>query len=176
MAPPKQRSESPKVNNDAAAAEALAAKMDALTVTPAKADVSLDSGVENSSPEEGKRPPPQPPQVAVALPPITKSSSTSKLKYEYKDDQWSPINTEGKKQYTRDFLMQLQRGPQSMEKPTNLPNMEIIKDNRMKSGGGGGPMGGGGRGGRGDRDRADGRGGPPGKKVIMGLSIQEKIE
>ena len=62
-------------------------------------------------------------------------------------DQWSPINTEGKKQYTRDFLMQLQRDPQSMEKPTNLPNMEIIKDNRMKSGGGGGPMGGGGRGG-----------------------------
>ena len=57
-------------------------------------------------------------------------------------DQWSPINTEGKKQYTRDFLMQLQRDPQSMEKPTNLPNMEIIKDNRMKSGGGGGPMGG----------------------------------
>ena len=27
-------------------------------------------------------------------------------------DQWSPINTEGKKQYTRDFLMQLQRDPQ----------------------------------------------------------------
>ena len=32
-----------------------------------------------------------------------------------------------------------------------------------------------GRDGRGDRDRADGRGGPPGKKVIMGLSIQEKV-
>merc|ERR1719471_2528075 len=115
------------------------------TVTPAKADVSADSGLENSSPEEAKQ---KQPTVEVAMPPIHKSASTSKLKYEYKDDQWSPINTEGKKQYTRDFLMQLQRGPQSMEKPTNLPNMEIIKDNRMKSGGGGGgPMGGGGRGG-----------------------------
>ena len=33
------------------------------------------------------------PQVAVALPPITKSSSTSKLKYEYKDGEFSAANT-----------------------------------------------------------------------------------
>ena len=35
---------------------------------------------------------------------------------------------EGKKQYDREFLMQLQRDPMSMTKPNNLPNMEIIKD------------------------------------------------
>ncbi len=51
-----------------------------------------------------------------------------KLKYTYKEDQWSPINVEGKKQYDRDFLMQLQKDPLSIKKPKNLPNMEIIKD------------------------------------------------
>lgn len=51
-----------------------------------------------------------------------------KLKYNYKDDQWSPLNPEGKKQYDREFLICLQSDPLSMEKPTNLPNMEIVKD------------------------------------------------
>jgi len=50
------------------------------------------------------------------------------LKYEYKPDQWSPINIEGKKQYDREFLMKLQQDPLSMTKPDNLPNMDIIKD------------------------------------------------
>ena len=30
--------------------------------------------------------------------------SKTKLKYEYKDDQWSPLNPEGKKQYDRDVV------------------------------------------------------------------------
>ena len=43
-------------------------------------------------------------------------------------DQWSPSNTEGKKQYDRSFLLQLQTVPLSMEKPANLPQMDIIRD------------------------------------------------
>lgn len=50
------------------------------------------------------------------------------LKYEYKEDQWSPLNPEGKKQYDREFLICLQNDPLSMQKPSNLPVMEIIKD------------------------------------------------
>jgi hypothetical protein len=50
-----------------------------------------------------------------------------KLKYNYKEDQWSPLNPEGKKQYDREFLICLQRDPLSMEKPQNLPVMEIVK-------------------------------------------------
>merc|ERR1719282_626956 len=51
-----------------------------------------------------------------------------KLKYEYASDQWSPLNLEGKKQYGREFLICLQRDPLSLQKPMNLPNMEIVKD------------------------------------------------
>ncbi|KAG8173862.1 hypothetical protein JTE90_002520 [Oedothorax gibbosus] len=50
------------------------------------------------------------------------------LKYSYKEDQWSPLNPEGKKQYGRDFLLQLQGQPKSLCKPTNLPNLDVIKD------------------------------------------------
>ena len=35
---------------------------------------------------------------------------------------------EGKKQYDREFLICLQRDPLSLQKPCNLPNMEIVKD------------------------------------------------
>ena len=65
-------------------------------------------------------------------------SKAQKLKYDYKEDQWSPLNPEGKKQYDREFLICLQRDPLSLQKPGNLPNMEIVKDkpNLAKSGGG----------------------------------------
>ena len=43
-------------------------------------------------------------------------------------EQWSPINTEGKKQYGREFLVQLSKDPLSLRKPTGLPSMDIIKD------------------------------------------------
>ena len=46
-------------------------------------------------------------------------------------DQWSPINLEGKKQYDRGFLLLLQTDPLSLERPPNLPNMDIIKDKSM---------------------------------------------
>lgn len=55
------------------------------------------------------------------------------LKYTYKEDQWSPINTGGKKMYDRDFLMRLQFDPNSKIKPPNLPDLEIVlKDPRVR--------------------------------------------
>ncbi|XP_014477093.1 PREDICTED: eukaryotic translation initiation factor 4 gamma 3-like isoform X2 [Dinoponera quadriceps] len=55
------------------------------------------------------------------------------LKYTYKEDQWSPINTGGKKMYDRDFLMRLQFDPNSKIKPPNLPDLEIVlKDSRVR--------------------------------------------
>ena len=51
-----------------------------------------------------------------------------KLKYEYAIDQWSPVNPAGKKAYGREFLICLMRDPLSLQKPNNLPNMEIVKD------------------------------------------------
>ena len=45
----------------------------------------------------------------------------------YKNDQWSPLNMEGKKQYDRDFLISLQANPLSLQKPDTLPsNMDVI--------------------------------------------------
>jgi len=63
--------------------------------------------------------------------------SKPKLKYNYQEDQWSPLNLDGKKQYGREFLICLQRDPLSLTRPENLPNMEIVKDkpNVLKQGG-----------------------------------------
>ena len=45
----------------------------------------------------------------------------------YKDDHWSPLNMEGKKQYDRDFLISLQATPLALQKPETLPsNMDVI--------------------------------------------------
>jgi len=55
-------------------------------------------------------------------------SRVSKLKYEYKDGQWSPLNQDGKRQYDREFLIKLQFDDLSLSKPPHLPNMEIVKD------------------------------------------------
>ncbi|KRT79506.1 hypothetical protein AMK59_7397 [Oryctes borbonicus] len=42
----------------------------------------------------------------------------------YKDDQWSPSNTAGKKIYDRDFLLALRNDPKSRKKPDNL--LEVV--------------------------------------------------
>ena len=41
-------------------------------------------------------------------------------KYQYSEDQWSPLNPGGKKQYDRNFLLKLQYEPLSMTRPVNL--------------------------------------------------------
>ncbi|XP_033642512.1 eukaryotic translation initiation factor 4 gamma 3-like [Asterias rubens] len=46
------------------------------------------------------------------------------LKYTYREDQWSPMNPEGKKQYGRDFLLQFQSD--CKDKPEGLPHIPDI--------------------------------------------------
>jgi len=41
-------------------------------------------------------------------------------------DQWSPLNPEGKKQYDRSFMLQLQYVPSSVTRPANLPSLPDI--------------------------------------------------
>jgi hypothetical protein len=54
------------------------------------------------------------------------------LKYTYSDDQWSPINTSGKKIYGREFLMKLQNDPNSKAKPSNLPDLDVVLKDSTK--------------------------------------------
>jgi len=60
-------------------------------------------------------------------------SQIKQLKYLkfYKEGQWSPNNTDGKKQYDRAFLYELAKDPKSLIKPQNLPHVDIIKDKAM---------------------------------------------
>jgi len=46
-------------------------------------------------------------------------------------DQWSPLNPEGKKQYDRDFMLQLRYEPSSMTRPANLPALPDIVRNEV---------------------------------------------
>ena len=47
----------------------------------------------------------------------------------YTADQWAPHNPDGKKQYGRDFLLQLQMDPLSLKKLEAMPTgIEIVKD------------------------------------------------
>ncbi|XP_055935893.1 eukaryotic translation initiation factor 4 gamma 3-like isoform X2 [Argiope bruennichi] len=59
---------------------------------------------------------------------VKKQQNNIVLKFSYKEDQWSPLNPEGKKQYDREFLLQLQSQPMSLCKPSNLPNLDVIKN------------------------------------------------
>lgn len=43
-------------------------------------------------------------------------------------DQWSPVNPDGKRQYDRRFLLELQNNPLSLKKPESLPNLEVVRD------------------------------------------------
>ena len=70
-------------------------------------ELSEEEDEENENPGDGKNP---------------------KLKYDYKEDQWSPLNPDGKKQYDREFLICLQRDPLFLTKPNTLPAVEIVKD------------------------------------------------
>lgn len=63
--------------------------------------------------------------------PMTNGIDSKETKEEvglpYTANQWSPVNPDGKKQYERDFLLQLQKNPLSLQKPAAMPaNMEII--------------------------------------------------
>jgi len=48
-------------------------------------------------------------------------------------DQWSPLNPEGKKQYDRNFMLQLRFEPSSVTRPANLPSLPDIILNEVSS-------------------------------------------
>ncbi|KAK6621848.1 hypothetical protein RUM44_001655 [Polyplax serrata] len=54
------------------------------------------------------------------------------LKQHYESGQWSPDNPDGKKKYDRQFIMGLQNQPQSLRKPTNFPNLELLSDYKQR--------------------------------------------
>lgn len=53
---------------------------------------------------------------------------TPMLRYSYREDQWSPLNTSGKKCYDVDFLLMLRNDPNSKKKPENINQLEIVSD------------------------------------------------
>ncbi|KAL7400523.1 hypothetical protein ABVT39_013470 [Epinephelus coioides] len=62
---------------------------------------------------------------AENIQPDPKSTDTDK-KYQYKEEQWKPINTEEKKQYDREFLLGFQFISASMNKPEGLPAISDV--------------------------------------------------
>ncbi|KAG8239741.1 hypothetical protein J437_LFUL018437, partial [Ladona fulva] len=76
------------------------------------------------------------PAAPAVIENVASEAIISKLiaKNNYKEDQWSPLNPQGKKKYERDFLLGLQNDPQSVKKPENLPDIDIVlKDNTSRA-------------------------------------------
>ncbi|XP_043492134.1 eukaryotic translation initiation factor 4 gamma 3-like isoform X5 [Polistes fuscatus] len=87
-----------------------------------------------SSEQSQQQPQQQQTQQSSQSPTVDVSKNSITLKYTYKDDQWSPINKDGKKVYDREFLIRLQDDPNSKIKPTNLPDLEVVlKDNKSRT-------------------------------------------
>ncbi|XP_052211936.1 eukaryotic translation initiation factor 4 gamma 1-like isoform X2 [Dreissena polymorpha] len=56
------------------------------------------------------------------------------LRYKYQEDQWSPLNPEGKKHYDREFLLQFQFDSAAITKPAGLPDLpDVILDKPIVS-------------------------------------------
>ncbi|XP_039260449.2 eukaryotic translation initiation factor 4 gamma 3-like [Styela clava] len=54
------------------------------------------------------------------------------LNIKYDDDQWSPNNPRGKRHYDSNFLLQFQYKPTSLEKPKDLPDIDIVLEQPHK--------------------------------------------
>nr|CAH0113663.1 unnamed protein product [Daphnia galeata] len=71
----------------------------------------------------------KPSEKPVIAPPITATddgeNEAASLRYTYKDDQWSPVNPQGKRTYGRNFLLELQNSPACQKKPPGLPILEV---------------------------------------------------
>ncbi|XP_034023700.1 eukaryotic translation initiation factor 4 gamma 1-like isoform X2 [Thalassophryne amazonica] len=62
------------------------------------------------------------------------SPNPNDKKYQYKEDQWKPINTEEKKKYDREFLLGFQFSSASMNKPEGLPAIsDVVLDKANKT-------------------------------------------
>ncbi|XP_048681359.2 eukaryotic translation initiation factor 4 gamma 3 isoform X46 [Caretta caretta] len=53
-------------------------------------------------------------------------SSGEGLEYQYKPEQWKPMDPEGKKQYDREFLLDFQFMPACIQKPEGLPPISDV--------------------------------------------------
>ncbi|KAL2096291.1 hypothetical protein ACEWY4_008439 [Coilia grayii] len=60
-------------------------------------------------------------------------STPTEQKYQYKEDQWKPLNPEAKKRYDREFLLGFQFMSASMHKPEGLPHIsDVVLDKANK--------------------------------------------
>uniref|UniRef100_A0A8D0DGP7 Eukaryotic translation initiation factor 4 gamma 1 n=1 Tax=Sander lucioperca TaxID=283035 RepID=A0A8D0DGP7_SANLU len=72
-------------------------------------------------------------QDAENIKPDSKQTDTDK-KYQYKEEQWKPIDPEKKKQYDREFLLGFQFISASMNKPEGLPAIsDVVLDKANKT-------------------------------------------
>ena len=68
-------------------------------------------------------------EVEDEVKPLTNGVKEEKKGLPYTAEQWAPHNPSGKKQYERDFLMQLQTSELALRKPEAMPtNMQIVRD------------------------------------------------
>ncbi|KAM7139055.1 eukaryotic translation initiation factor 4 gamma 3 isoform 8-T8 [Macrochelys suwanniensis] len=62
-------------------------------------------------------------------------SSGEVLVYQYKPEQWKPVDPEGKKQYDREFLLDFQFMPACIQKPEGLPPIsDVVLDKLLNVG------------------------------------------
>ncbi|XP_075892976.1 eukaryotic translation initiation factor 4 gamma 1-like isoform X3 [Nelusetta ayraudi] len=71
---------------------------------------------------------------AENIQPNTPESTATDKKYQYKEEQWKPINPEEKKMYDREFLLTFQFSQASMNKPEGLPAIsDVVLDKANKT-------------------------------------------
>ncbi|KAJ8793898.1 hypothetical protein J1605_019162 [Eschrichtius robustus] len=136
---PKRRRKIKELNKKEAVGDLLDAFKE---VNPGVSEVENQPPVGNNpSPEpEGSSVPPRPEEADE-----TWDSKEDKIqnaeniqpgeqKYEYKSDQWKPLNLEEKKRYDREFLLGFQFIFASMQKPEGLPHIsDVVLDKANKT-------------------------------------------
>ncbi|XP_029026508.1 eukaryotic translation initiation factor 4 gamma 1-like [Betta splendens] len=71
---------------------------------------------------------------AENIQPDSPSPNATDMKYQYKEEQWKPINPEEKKKYDREFLLGFQFISASMNKPEGLPAIsDVVLDKANKT-------------------------------------------
>uniref|UniRef100_A0A8C7YZ49 Eukaryotic translation initiation factor 4 gamma 1 n=1 Tax=Oryzias sinensis TaxID=183150 RepID=A0A8C7YZ49_9TELE len=71
---------------------------------------------------------------AENIQPESPTSNDSDKKYQYKEEQWKPINMEDKKKYDRNFLLGFQFISASMNRPEGLPAIsDVVLDKANKT-------------------------------------------
>ncbi|XP_075330157.1 eukaryotic translation initiation factor 4 gamma 1 isoform X6 [Odontesthes bonariensis] len=71
---------------------------------------------------------------AENIQPDAPNPNSTDMKYQYKEEQWKPINMEDKKHYDREFLLGFQFISASMNKPEGLPAIsDVVLDKANKT-------------------------------------------